>query len=342
MKANLSSGALYRVAIVGAATLRGRDLKEVLEEKNFPAKDIVLLDDEESLGQLENIGEEATFIQSATRADYSDYDVVFFASDEEFTKKHWQRAQEAGCAIVDLSYALETEAGVSVTSPWLQGTSVDLKNTAVTIAHPAATTLALLLSRATRVSGLKGVVVNLFDPVSERGRRGMDELHQQTLNLLSFQPMPKEVFDVQVAFNIVPRYGGEAKQTVEASELRVLRHMRMIAPEAPLPALQVLQAPTFHGHTMSILLEFEKRVSIVDVNAALAGDHVTILGGGDEPPSNVNIAGEETIHVWAREDTTREGAIWLWAAADNLRLSALAAYEAGLAVSASRPSGKVQ
>jgi hypothetical protein len=56
----------------------------------------------------------------------------------------------------------------------------------------------------------------------------------------------------------------------------------------------------------------------------------------------VNIAGEETIHVWAREDTTREGAIWVWAAADNLRLAAIAAYEAGLAVSASRPSGKVQ
>jgi aspartate-semialdehyde dehydrogenase len=342
MNANLAAGALYRVAIVGAATLKGRELKEVLEEKNFPARDIVLLDDEESLGQLENIGEEATFIQSATRADYKDYDVVFFASDEEFTRKHWKRAQEAGCAIVDLSYALETETGVSVTSPWLQGTSVDLKNTAVTIAHPAATTLALLLSRATCVSGLKGVVVNLFDPVSERGRKGMDELHQQTLNLLSFQPMPKDVFDVQVAFNIVPRYGSEAKQAVETSELRVLRHMRMIAPDTPRPALQVLQAPTFHGHAMSILLEFENRVSIVDVNAALGGDHVKILGGGDEPPSNVNIAGEETIHVWAREDTTREGAIWVWAAADNLRLSALAAYEAGLAVSASRPSGKVQ
>jgi aspartate-semialdehyde dehydrogenase len=342
MKANLSAGSLYRVAIVGAATLKGRDLKEVLEEKNFPAKDIVLLDDEESLGQLENVGEEATFIQSATRADYTDYDIVFFSSDEDFTKKHWKRAQDAGCAIVDLSYALETENGVSISSPWLQGTSVDLKNTAVTIAHPAATTLALLLTRASRVSGLKGVVVNLFDPVSERGRRGMDELHQQTLNLLSFQPMPKEVFDVQVAFNIVPRYGAEAKQSVEMSELRVLRHMKMIAPDAPRPALQLLQAPTFHGHAMSILLEFETRVSIVDVNAALAGDHVTILGGGDEPPSNVNIAGEETIHVWAREDTTREGAIWLWAAADNLRLAAVAAYEAGLAVSASRPSGKVQ
>jgi aspartate-semialdehyde dehydrogenase len=226
-------------------------------------------------------------------------------------------------------------------SPWLQGTSVDLKNTVATIAHPAATVLALLLERAEKI-GMRNAVVNLFDPVSERGRRGMDELHQQTLNLLSFQPMPKDVFDVQVAFNIVPRYGSEAKQSVEAAELRILRHMRAVAPDVIRPALQVLQAPTFHGHTASLLLELDRRVGIVDVNAALAGEHVTVLGGADEAPSNVNIAGQETVQVWAREDASRENAVWLWAAADNLKIAALSAYEAARALAASRPSGKVQ
>lgn len=339
---NVSSGALYRVAIVGAGTLKGRELKDVLEEKNFPTRDIVLLDDEESLGQLENIGEEATFIQSATRADFTDFDLVFLASDEEFSRKTWKSAKEAGCAVVDLSYALEGEPGVSVSSPWLQGTSVDLKNTVAAIAHPGATMLALLLSKVSATGAVKSAVVNLFDPVSERGRRGMDELHQQTLNLLSFQPMPKEIFDMQVAFNIVPRYGPDSKHSVEAVELRILRHMRLIAPSVARPALQVLQAPTFHGHTASILVELDKKVSIVDMNAALTDDHITILGGGDDPPSNVNIAGQDSIHVWAREDATRENAIWLWVASDNLKLMALAAYEAGRAVAASRPSGKVQ
>jgi aspartate-semialdehyde dehydrogenase len=341
MMANLSAGALYKVAIVGAATLKGRELKDVLEEKNFPASDIVLLDDEESLGQLENIGEEATFIQSATRADFTDFDIVFFASDEDFTRKHWKRAQESGCAIVDLSYALENEPGVSLMSPWLHSTNVDLKNTVAAIAHPAATVLTLLLQRAAKL-GARNAVVNLFDPVSERGRRGMDELHQQTLNLLSFQPMPKDVFDVQVAFNIVPRYGSEAKQTVESAELRILRHMHSIAPDVIRPALQVLQAPTFHGHAVSILIELDRRASIVDVNAALAGEHVTVLGGGDEAPSNVNIAGQDTVQVWAREDASRENVIWLWAAADNLKIAALSAYEAARVLAASRPSGKVQ
>jgi aspartate-semialdehyde dehydrogenase len=342
MNANISSGVLYRVAIVGAATLKGRELKDVLEERNFPAREIALLDDEESLGKLESVGEEATFIQSVTRADFSEYDVVFFASDEQFTAANWQRAKNAGCAIVDLSYALESQPGVSLASPWLQGTSVDLKNTAVCIAHPAATMLSLLLQRMGKTGAMKNAVVNLFDPVSERGRRGMDELHQQTLNLLSFQPMPKEMFDAQVAFNILPRYGAEAKQTIETAELRVLRHMTAIAPKVARPAIQVLQAPTFHGHVASILLELDRALSVVDINAALAGEHISVLGGADEAPSNVSIAGQDDIQVWAREDATRANAVWLWAAADNLKIAALTAYDAGRAVAASRPSGKIQ
>lgn len=342
MNANIAAGILYKVAIVGAGTLKGRELKDVLDERNFPARDIALLDDEDSLGQLENVGDEATFIQSATRADFSDYDVIFFASDEDFTRKHWKRAQQAGCAIVDLSFALENESAVTMTSPWLQGTSIDLKTTAVTIAHPAATVLSLLLKRIGKTGLLKHAAVNLFDPVSERGRKGMDELHQQTVNLLSFQPMPKEIFDTQVAFNLLPRYGSEAKYSVETSELRVLRHMKTIAPDVPRPALQVLQAPTFHGHALSIFLELERQTSIVDINAALAGEHVTIVGGADEAPSNVSIAGQADIQVWARADATRDHAIWLWAAADNLKIAGITAHEAGIAVAASRPSGKVQ
>jgi aspartate-semialdehyde dehydrogenase len=342
VNANIAAGVLYRVAIVGAAALKGRELKDVLDERNFPTRDIALLDDDDSLGQLENIGEEATFIQSATRADFNDYDVIFFASDEDFTRKNWKRAQKAGCAIVDLSFALENEPGVTLTSPWLQGTSIDLKTTTVAIAHPAATVLSLLLKRVGKIGALKNAVVNLFDPVSERGRRGMDELHQQTINLLSFQPMPKDVFDAQVAFNLLPRYGSEAKHTVEAAELRVLRHMKTIAPDVPRPALQVLQAPTFHGHAASILLEFDRQVGVVDLNAALGGEHVSVVGGADEAPSNVSIAGQEDVQVWVREDVTRLNAMWVWAAADNLKIAGLTAYEAGIAVAASRPSGKVQ
>src|SRR5579859_579014 len=97
MKANL-----YRVALVGAAGLKGRELNEVLNQRNFPAADVRLLDDDESLGQLEAAGDEASFIQSVRAEQFDKVDFAFFASDESFTRRHWAMAKNAGSAIIDL------------------------------------------------------------------------------------------------------------------------------------------------------------------------------------------------------------------------------------------------
>src|SRR5579864_920057 len=188
----------FRAAIVGAATLKGKELKDVLEERNFPAADIRLLDDDESLGQLEQVQDEVSIIQPVTREQLENVDFTFFASEEEFTKANWKLARQAGSAVVDLSYALENEPSVLLGAPWIERelgrqTQLNLESNLVVIAHPAAVTLALLLLRAQRGGAIRRAVATVFQPVSERGRRGMDELHQQTVNLFSFQPLPKEV-----------------------------------------------------------------------------------------------------------------------------------------------------
>ena len=103
------AGNLYRVAIVGAATLKGKEVAEVLNDRNFPSVDVKLLDDDESLGQLETMGEEISFIQSVRAEQFDRVDFTFFASNPECTLKNWKTAQKAGSAIVDLSYALEGE-----------------------------------------------------------------------------------------------------------------------------------------------------------------------------------------------------------------------------------------
>ena len=104
-------GNLYRAAIVGAASLRGKEVAEMLNERNFPAADIRLLDDDESMGQLEAMGDEISFIQSVRAEQFDNVDFTFFASDEETTHKNWKDARDAGSAIIDLSAALEDEHG---------------------------------------------------------------------------------------------------------------------------------------------------------------------------------------------------------------------------------------
>jgi aspartate-semialdehyde dehydrogenase len=347
-------GQIFRVAIVGAASLRGKEVAEMLNERNFPAVDIRLLDDDESIGQLEATGDEINFIQSVRSEQFTHVDFTFFAADAECARKNWKRASDAGSTIVDLSGALEEEAAAQVRSTWVERERgeiwhPDLQPAPVVVAHPVAVVLSLLLLRASKAGTIKSAVATVFEPASEQGQKGMDELHQQTVNLLSFQPLPKDLFDVQVAFNLVARYGQKSQLSTDSLEARVLRHYRTIAgKQATLPALMTVQAPVFHGHSLAIYLEMEPaddqgNLAAEKLSQALAGEHVIVVETSDDTqPNNVNTAGQPNILVSMKRDAARPNGVWLWAAADNLRIAAITAVECAEGLIATRPLGKVQ
>ena len=341
-------GSLYRAAIVGAASLKGKEVAEMLNERNFPAADIRLLDDDESMGQLEAMGDEISFIQRVRAEQFDNVDFTFFASDEETTRKNWKDARDAGSAIIDLSAALENEAGASVRSLWVERErrripAPDLQPGPCVAAHPVAVTLALLLLRATKAGAIRRAVSTIFEPASEHGQRGMDELHQQTVNLLSFQTLPKDVYDAQVAFNMIARYGQKSQPSLDSVEARISRHYQKIAGDAaPRPSLMLLQAPIFHGHALAVFFEMESAVDVQALSQALAGDHVAIPGVDEDSPSNVSSAGQADIQLAIKPDPAQPNGVWLWAAADNLRIAALTAAECAESMTATRPTGKIQ
>jgi aspartate-semialdehyde dehydrogenase len=341
-------GKLYRTAIVGAASLKGKEIAELVNERNFPAADVRLLDDDESLGQLEAMGDEISFIQRVRAEQFEHVDFTFFASDQDSTRRSWKDARDAGSAIIDLSSVLENEPGATVRSLWVerergQVAPPELQPGPCITAHPVAITLAILLLRARKVGNIRSAVATVFEPASEHGQRGMDELHQQTVNLLSFQPLPKEVFDAQVAFNLIARYGQKSQPALDSVEARVLRHYRKIAgTDAPQPSVMLLQAPIFHGHAVAVFLEMDSPVDLTEFAKSLAGDHVAMPAIGEEPPSNVSSAGQPDIQLSLRTDAAQPNGVWLWAAADNLRISALTAIECAESMMATRPTGKIQ
>ncbi len=268
------------MAVVGAASLKGKEVAEILRERNFPAVDVRLLDDEESLGQLEAVGDEMSFIQSVRSEQFEKVDFAFFASDQRSTRNNWKAARDLGDTIVDVSFALENEAGASIRSPWIerqtgQPVAPELQPGPVVVAHPAATVLALLALRIEKASATTGkierMIATVFEPASENGQKAMDELHEQTVNLLSFQELPKNVFDIQVAFNMVARYGQRSNLSLQVVSERIRKHYRQIARDAAEPALQVLHAPVFHGHGFSVYFEMEE--------ASRAGRFVGGAGG---------------------------------------------------------------
>ncbi|HVZ19054.1 MAG TPA: Asd/ArgC dimerization domain-containing protein [Terriglobales bacterium] len=342
-------GAGLRFAIVGSSTLKGKELAEVLPESPLAGAEVRLLDDEETTGQLESVGEEMTFVQRVAADNFEGADVVFFGSDAAFTKQHWNLATRAGSAVVDLSYALENEKGATVRAPWIDhelgsSTPMDLQPGPVIVAHPAAVVLAVLMLRLKKLGTPKVATTVIFEPASERGRKGLDELHQQTVNILSFQPLPKDVYDAQIAFNVLSSYGGNAQPTLASTEKKIVDHFKSVVHgEIPVPSLMLVQASVFHGHAFSLYLELDKQLSLGEVAQALAGEHLEIVHPPEEEaPSTVSAAGQEAIMVQLRPDLEHKNGLWIWAAADNLRVQALNAIGSAEQLVASRPRGQVQ
>ena len=343
-----AAAGLYRIAIVGAASLKGKEVAEVLEQRNFPTADVRLLDDDETLGQLEAVKDEITFIQSVRAEQFENVDFTFFASDAECTLANWKQVQRAGSAIVDLSYALESEPGATVRTPWLERqlgnvAAPDLQPGPAVIAHPAAVVLALLLSRLQAATPVARAIAIVLEPASEHGQKGMDELHQQTVNLLSFQQLPKQIFDAQVAFNMIAQFGQQSQQSLAAVAERIVNHYRkIIGNRAPVPSLRALQAPVFHGHAISVHVQFETATDLKRISSVLAGEHVSVISSGEETPSNVSAAGQGDILVSVTADAGNLDSAWIWAVSDNLRIAALTAVECAEAMAATRPRGHIQ
>src|SRR6185437_16121285 len=158
-----------KIAIVGAATIRGKELNETLANSAFASADFSLMDDESQIGQLEAVGDEVTFIQRIEPYAFDGMDYVFFAGSEEVTRKHWKAAHKAGASIIDLSSALENESGVLVRAPWLDKSRLSLNTPAVVPAHPVAVALGLLLARLRTLADITSASATVLEPASEYG-----------------------------------------------------------------------------------------------------------------------------------------------------------------------------
>jgi len=337
-----------KIAIVGAATIRGKELNETLANSAFASADFSLMDDESQIGQLEAVGDEVTFIQRIEPYAFDGMDYVFFAGSEEVTRKHWKAAHKAGASIIDLSSALENESGVLVRAPWLDKSRLSLNTPAVVPAHPVAVALGLLLARLRTLADITSASATVLEPASEYGHAALDEMHQQTVGLLNFQALPKDVYDTQVAFNIAPVLGPQAKADLRGSEARIRRHYHLLAGDTlPQVAVQLLHAPVFHGHGISLAIEFSKFLALDQVEAALGAEHIDlVLGDGDaDVPNNLNTVGENDVKVKVRSaDGTQSqtNRFWLWATIDNLKFQAANAIACAQELSKLRPKGKVQ
>ncbi len=340
---------MVRGVIVGASTLLGKDLVEELNDGASTAWDLTLVDTAEAAGQVAAAGDEAAVILPISEDSFTGMDIVFFAGDAATVRKYGKAAHTAGAAIVDLTGTMESGPGVLLRSPLLRAAGApDLATVAVRVAHPAALMLAAVAQRL-EPFGLQRIAATVLEPASAQGSAGVDEMHQQTVALLSFKPLERDVFDGQVAFNLRAALGEAAKVNLAATAARIGREAAELAGggTAAQLAVQVLQAPVFHASTASLFVELAATPGESAVGQALDGAGVHVVSG-EESASNDGVSGKGEIIVMLRAAEIFGGAekapgsaFWLWMAADNLRLVARTAGSCAAELAALRPTPEV-
>jgi len=322
-----------RIALVGASSLRGKELKSVIEDWKWPSgtsPDIVLFDTALPVGTLTEAGGEPTFIKPLEPESFAGVRFVFFAGSAGETLANWKMARDTGATIIDLTGALEAEAAAA---PWIPSLDSLLLppvrsggNVRGIYASPApavilACTLAAVLHRLSQ----HRLAILFFPPVSEREQPGVDELESQTAALLSFKPFSQNVFDAQVAFNLLAGYGESSRPSLAEVHSRTAASVgAYLDGRVQPPALQFIQASVFYGYGLAAFVQFPGSVGVPEVKSALMAAGIHISSEGEASPSNVSIAGEEKIHLAHIErDPISPECLWLWGMADNLRLPAV-------------------
>jgi aspartate-semialdehyde dehydrogenase len=326
------------VAIAGASSLRGKDLKQWLEESGFPAGEIRLVDEEFAAGTLTDVAGEPTVIQPVDESSFDHMRFVFFTGSAQFAAKHGPAAEDAGATVIDLTGGLAASSGARPWIPALDSVllpppvsrpanpgpgSKSQRQIRLCISPSTPAIVACMFSAALAQFSPTRVALVFFPPVSERGQAGVEELEAQTGKLLALQPMPQEVFDTQVAFNLLDQWGVASVERLSDVRSALARQVHTyLAGRAVVPAMTLVQAPVFYGYAFSAYAEFAKPQNLDALAAELARAGFVVPGDSDPAPSNITVAGEARPAIGRpAPDPNAERGYWFWGAADNLRVA---------------------
>lgn len=329
----------YDVAVIGASTLLGKELLEVFEERKFPVAKLMTVSGETGEPDLPIVDLSR---RRRVKADYDEelpahFDFAFIAAEHPGLASWIERASrerngsQGARVVIDLCSSVSRGATADLRAPFIEGASAPADDAAAgkglhVIAAPHAATLVagVLLLRVSARLRLRSAVAQIFSPASEIGPRAIDELQKQTINLLSFQKVPREAFGAQIAFNLLPRLGAGFEKA-DGLESRVRNELNIyLGGRAPAPAIRLIQVPVFYSTAVSLYAETQERVPPSDLVAAIDSAPVVIRRASEKAPSQADAAGSNEILLDAiQPDAEHPAGLWLWAVADNMRIAAV-------------------
>ena len=320
----------YRVAVVGATGNVGREILNILAERQFPADEIAALASASSTGDVIDFGDsgEELRVKNLEHFDFAGWDIALFAAGSEVSKVYAPKAAAAGCTVIDNSSLYRMDPDVPLIVPEVNPEAIDLYRHKDIIANPNCSTaqMVVALKPLHDVARIKRVVVSTYQSVSGAGKAGMDELFEQSRNIFVGDPNEPVKFTKQIAFNVIPHIDSFLDDGSTKEEWKmVVETKKILDPKIKVTATCV-RVPVFVGHSEAINIEFEKELSAEDAQAILREAPGVMLvdkreDGGYVTP--VEVVGEYATYVSrVREDPTIENGLNLWCVSDNLRKGA--------------------
>ena len=317
------------VAIVGGSTLIGRELRDVITDARLPVRVKLVGADPSETGALTEQDGEAVVMTALDEGNLSGARVALLAGSPASSRLAFAIVSRAAHppVLIDLTHTFEDHPRARLRAPLVEPPGSQVAPDALhVIARPAAIALALFYSRLHAAFPFLRSIAHVFEPASGRGKPGLDELKDQIVSLLTFKRWPRAIFDEQLGFNLLARYGADAPVSLQSIESRLERDLvSLLALSAgvPVPSVRLIQAPVFHGHSFSLWVEFENNPGPAALEKALASPHIDIRDSTLDPPTSVGFVGQSGLAVGAiTADSNHPRACWFWAVADNFRLLA--------------------
>ncbi|MEX0406088.1 aspartate-semialdehyde dehydrogenase [Aquibium sp. LZ166] len=318
----------FKIAVAGATGNVGREMLNILEERGFPADEVVALASRRSFGTEVSYGDRTLKVKTLDTYDFSDTDICLMSAGGNVSKEHSPRIGRQGCVVIDNSSAWRYDQDVPLIVPEVNPDAIDGFTRKNIIANPNCSTaqLVVALKPLHEAAKITRVVVSTYQSVSGAGKDGMDELFTQTRAVYVADPVESKKFTKRIAFNVIPHIDVFMEDGYTKEEWKMMAETKKILdPKIKLTATCV-RVPVFIGHSEAVNVEFERPISAEEARDILRDAPGCLVidkreDGGYITP--LESAGEDATYISRiREDITVENGLSMWVVSDNLRKGA--------------------
>ncbi len=322
----------YKVAVVGATGNVGREMLEILHERNFPVSEVVALASARSVGKEVSFGDKDLKVQDLAKYDFKGTDFVFSSPGAKVSAEFAPKAGEAGAIVIDNTSHFRMEPDVPLVVPEVNPEALKDYSKRNIIANPNCSTIQMLvaLKPLHDAAKIKRVVVSTYQSVSGAGKEAMDELFNQSRTFFMNNEPKNEVFPKQIAFNVIPQIdkfietGEDTGMTKE--EWKMVVETKKILDSKIEVCANCVRMPVFIGHAEMVNVEFESELSVKEAKKLWRDfDGISIIDRESEMEfiTPAECAGEDDVFVSRiRKDNSVKHGLNFWCVSDNMRKGA--------------------